>query len=52
MAVSIHLQNLQKVAVEMFKVSRGLGPEIVNESFQFTEQIRYKLRQRPLFQIP
>ena len=36
-SVSIHHQNLQKVTVEMFKVSRRLGPEIVNESFQFRE---------------
>ena len=52
MAVSIHHQNLQKLAVEMFKVSRGLSPEIVNELFQFREQIPYELRQRPQFQIP
>ena len=33
-SVSIHHQNLQKLAVEMFKVSRVLSPKIVNE-FQF-----------------
>ena len=51
-SVSIHHQNLQKLAVEMFKVSRALSPEIVNELFQFREQIPYKLRQRSQFQIP
>ena len=51
-SVSIHHQNLQKLAVEMFKVSRGLSPEIVNELFQFREQILYELRQGPQFQIP
>ena len=50
--VSIHHQNLQKLAVEIFKVSRGLSPEIVNELFQFREQIPYELRQRSYFQIP
>ena len=35
----------------MFKVSRGLNPEIVNELFQFREQIPYELRQRPQLQI-
>ena len=50
--VSIHYQYLQKLAVEMFKVSRGLSPEIVNELFQFREQIPDELRQRPQFQIP
>ena len=51
-SVSIYHQNLQKLPVEMFKVSRDLCPEIVNELFQFIEQILYELRQRPQFQIP
>ena len=45
-SVSIHHQNLQKLGVEMFKVSKVLSPEIVNELFQLTEQIPYELRQR------
>ena len=51
-SVSIHHQNLQKLAVEMLKVGRGLSPKIANELFQFKEQIPYELRQRPQFQIP
>ena len=51
-SVSIHHQNLRKLAVEIFNVSRGLSPEIVNKLFQFREQIPYELRQRPQFQIP
>ena len=51
-SVSIHHQNLQKLVVEIFKVSRDLSPEIVNELFQFREQIRYELRQRSQVQIP
>ena len=51
-SVSIHHQNLQKMAVEMFKISRSLSPEIVNELFRFREQISYELRQRPQFHIP
>ena len=50
--LSIHRQNLQKLAIKMFKVSRGLNPEIVNELFQFREQLPYDLRQRSQFQIP
>ena len=34
----------------MFKVSRGLSPNIVNELFQIREQ--NELRQRSQFQIP
>ena len=30
----------------MCKVSRGLSPEIVNELFQFSKQILYKLRKK------
>ena len=36
----------------MFKVSRGLSPEIANKLFQFRERIQYELRQRSHFQIP
>ena len=51
-SASIHHQNLQKLADEMCKVSRGLSLEIVNELFQFREQIPYELRERTQFQIP
>ena len=43
-SASIHHQNLQKFAVEMFDFSRGLSPEIVNELFQFREPIPYELK--------
>ena len=36
----------------MFKVSRDLRPETVNELFQFRGQVPYELRQRLQFQIP
>ena len=51
-SVSIHHQNLQKLAVEMLKVFRGLNSETVNDLLKFREQIPYELRQRPQFQIP
>ena len=47
--VSIHHQNLQRLAVEMFKVSRGLSPEIANKLFQFREKIPYELIKRLRF---
>ena len=50
-AISINHQNLQKQAVEMFKVFKGLSPEILNEVFQFREEITYELRQRSQFHI-
>ena len=36
----------------MFKVSKGLCPEIVKGLFQFRYDIRYNLRQRSQFHIP
>ena len=42
MALSL---SIIKMAVDIFKVSRGLNPEIVHELFQFREQIPYELRQ-------
>ena len=41
---SVFIQNFQKLAVEMFKVSTSLSPEVVNELFKFREQIPYELR--------
>ena len=39
MAVSIHHQNSQKLSVEMFKVSGGLGSEflVVQEALNFLD---------------
>ena len=51
-SVSIHHQNFQKFAVEMFDLTRGLSPEVVNELSQFREPIPYTLRPRSQFQIP
>ena len=34
-SVTIHTRNLQCLAIEMFKVCKGIGPEIVKDLFQF-----------------
>ena len=44
--------TFEKLAVEMFQVSRCLDTEIAKELFQLREQMPYELRQRPQFQIP
>ena len=36
----------------MFKVSRDLSLEVINEIFQFREGITYELRKRSQFHIP
>ena len=51
-SVSIHHRNIQALAVEMYKVTNGLSPEIMNEIFQIREESRYNLRYTSLFTIP
>ena len=51
MVVSVHFQNIQHLATEIFKVSKGLCPEIVKGMFQFRNEIPYNLRQRSQFYI-
>ena len=51
-SVSIHYQNIRQLAIEMFKVSKGLCPEIVKGLFQFRYDIPYNLSQRSQFHIP
>ena len=51
-SVRIHHQKLQKLAVNMFKVSKGSSPKIINEMFQFGKEITYELRQTFQFSYP
>ena len=51
-SVFIHYQNIRQLATEMFKVSKGLCPEIVKGLFQFRNDTPYTLRQRSQFHIP
>ena len=34
-SVTIHTRNLRCLGIEMFKVCKGIGPEIVKDLFQF-----------------
>ena len=34
---TIHERNLQKLAIEMFKVNNGLSVQLVSENFHFVE---------------
>ena len=51
MALSVAQKKLQKLVVEMLKVSRGLSPEVISEIYQFREEIAYEIRQRSQFHI-
>ena len=50
MVVSIHYQNIRQFA-NMFKVSKGLCPEIVKGLFEFRNEKSYNLRQTSQFHI-
>ena len=39
----MHERNLQKLAIEMFKVNNGLSVKLVSENFHFAEN-HYKIR--------
>ena len=41
-SLSLYHENLRKLAVEMFKVSRGLSPKIANKLFQFRQRFSFK----------
>ena len=43
-SVTIHQKNLQCLAIEMFKVIKGIAPQIMNEVFEVRKPISYKLR--------
>ena len=51
-SVSIHTRNLCFLAVEMFKVVKGLAPTIINDLFPLKETNNYNLRRKLFFKIP
>ena len=48
-SVSIHHRNLQVLATEIFKIHRGLPPEILRETF-VSKTSSYNLRRNDTFQ--
>ena len=49
---SIHVRNLQYLATEMFKISKGLSPDIMKDIFNVKVQNNYALRQPLQFTTP
>ena len=43
-SVTIHNQNLQQLAIEIFKVKMGISPIVVKEIFNFSDNNNYNLR--------
>ena len=50
-SVSIRHQNIRFLVIEMFKVFKGISPQIVKGIFQFIDAVPYQLRKQTDFQI-
>ena len=50
-SVTIHFRNIQKLAIEMFKVFKNLSPPIISDLFEVHEN-NYNLRNHRYFLIP
>ena len=48
-SASIHIRNLQTIAIEMCKVMNGGYPEITKEIFRIREESEYNLRHQNTF---
>ena len=51
-SVSIHIRNLQTLAIEMSKVMNSSSPEIMKEIFRIRQENGYNLRHRSTFKRP
>ena len=43
-SVSVHTRNLQKLAIEIYKVSKGIAPKILSDIFSYNSRANYDLR--------
>ena len=51
-SVSIHHQNIRSLAIEMYKVSKGLAPDIFTNIFKIRDNVSYDLRHLSDFEVP
>ena len=51
-SVSIHMRNIQKLAIEMFKFRKGLSPPLMGNIFKLRTEIPYNLRNISEFSRP
>ena len=49
-SVTIHVQNIRALMIEMFKVKLGEAPELLNDIFEFTKESNYSFRTKREFQ--
>ena len=51
-SVSIHIRNIQRLAIEMFRFYNGLSPPLMNNIFKLKAESPYNLRQVSEFSRP
>ena len=51
-SVSIYHRNIRTLAIEMFKVLKGLSPAVFNETFPVKQVKKYNLRHTSDFSVP
>ena len=44
-SLSIHLKNIQALAIELYKIKNGLSPELITEIFARETESNYNLTQ-------
>ena len=51
-SVSLHIRNIQRLAIEMFRFYNGLPPPLMNNIFKLKVENSYNLRQVSEFSRP
>ena len=51
-SVSIHIRNIQRIAIEMFRFYNGLSPPLMNNIFKLRAENPYNLKQVSEFSWP
>ena len=51
-SVSIHIRNIQRLAIEMFKLYKGLSPPLMANIFKLRKENPYNLRKVSEFSRP
>ena len=51
-SIYVHHRNLRTLAVELFKVFKGLSPVIFAEAFPVRQQSQYNMRNHSYFAMP
>ena len=51
-SVSIHIRDIQRIAIEMFRLYNGLSPPLMNNIFKLKAENPYNLKQVSEFSWP